>query len=74
MKFLNNYLRDFTMRIKSFTFDNLVKLSVEKAKEMLTEVLQAALEEGALKSLGVTKKGEHKKIGLVILIQAIEGQ
>jgi transposase-like protein len=39
----------------------LVKLSVEKAKEMLTEVLQAALEEGALKSLGVTKKGEHKK-------------
>lgn len=61
MHSLSSYLRDFSMKIKSFTFDNLVKFSVEKAKEMLTEVLEAALEEEALESLGVKKKGEHNK-------------
>jgi hypothetical protein len=61
MNFLSNCLRDFAIKIKSFTIDNLIKFSVEKAKETLIETLQAALKEEALEFLVVKRKGEHKK-------------
>jgi hypothetical protein len=53
--------RDFAIKIKSFTIDNLIKFSVEKAKETLIETIQAALKEEALEFLGVKRKGEDKK-------------
>jgi transposase-like protein len=61
MNYLSNDLRDFAIKIKSFNIDNLIKFSVEKAKETLIETLQAALEEEALEFLGVKRKGEHRK-------------
>jgi hypothetical protein len=56
MNFLSNCLRDFAIKIKSFTIDNLIKFSVEKAKETLIETLQAALIEEALEFLGMKRK------------------
>ena len=61
MNSFSNCLRDFAIKIKSFTIDNLIKFSVEKAKETLIETLQAALKEEALEFLGLKRKGEHKK-------------